>query len=198
MTDHYYSENPKSDSEIKKIKQKILGKDFEFFTSSGVFSKDHIDIGTITLCENMLIEREAKVLDIGCGIGVLGIVACKIFDANVIMTDINKRAVMLSKKNLGLNKAEGIVLQGDLFEKIKNNDFDDVLSNPPQHAGKELCFKLIEESKNYLKPKGNLQIVARHTKGGKTLSLKMKEVFANVEVIGRKSGFTVYRSVKFS
>jgi 16S rRNA G1207 methylase RsmC len=55
---------------------------------------------------------------------------------------------------------------------------------------------LIEESKNYLKQKGSLQIVARHNKGGKTLSKKMEEVFGNIKVIAKKSGYWVYMSVK--
>ncbi|MEK6947488.1 MAG: methyltransferase, partial [Nanoarchaeota archaeon] len=112
------------------------------------------------------------------------------------MTDINKRAVMLAKKNAELNNVKAEIYQGNLYEKIKDNDFDAVVSNPPNTAGKELCFRLIEESKNYLKQDGSLQIVARHNKGGKTLSKKMEEVFGNVKVIAKKSGYFVYMSVK--
>ena len=83
-----------------------------------------------------------------------------------------------------------------MFNEIKNNDFDVVLSNPPQTAGKEICFKLIEQSNEHLKNNGNLQLVARHNKGGKTLSKKMEEVFGNVRVIAKKSGYWVYVSKK--
>ncbi|MBI3035464.1 methyltransferase, partial [Candidatus Woesearchaeota archaeon] len=103
-----------------------------------------------------------------------------------------KRAVMLAKKNIELNNAKAEIHQGHLYEKIKGNDFDVVLSNPPQTAGKEICFKLIEQSKEHLKNDGNLQLVARHNKGGKTLSKKMEEVFGNVKVIAKKSGYWVY------
>ena len=194
--EHYYSEQQKSLLSIKKIKQKIKGIEFELCTASGVFSKDKIDTGTLILAENMIINRNSKVLDIGCGIGVLGIAAAKLFNADAMMSDINKRAVMLAKKNVEVNNVKADVYQGNLYEKIKDNDFDVVLSNPPQTAGKELCFQLIEQSKNYLNDTGNLQLVARHNKGGKTLSNKMKEVFGNVKVIAKKSGYWVYVSVK--
>ena len=194
--EHYYSEEQASELKIKKIIQNIKGAAFEFYTSPGVFSKDKIDRGTLALAENMIIEKNSKVLDVGCGIGVLGIAAAKLFNSAVVMTDINKRAVMLAKKNAELNNVKAEIYQGNLYEKIKDNDFDAVVSNPPNTAGKELCFQLIEESKNYLKQNGSLQIVARHNKGGKTLSKKMEEIFGNVKVVAKKSGYFVYRSVK--
>jgi len=192
--EHYYSEKQKSFLKIKKIRQKIRNVEFEFFTASGVFSKDRIDKGTLALAENMIVNKNEKVLDIGCGIGVLGIVAAKLFSADVVMSDINKRAVMLARKNVKLNNVKTDVYQGNLYEPIKQHDFDVILSNPPQTAGKELCFQLIEKSKDYLKNNGSLQLVARHNKGGKTLSEKMTEVFNNVEIISKKSGYWVYRA----
>jgi len=55
---------------------------------------------------------------------------------------------------------------------------------------------LIEEARNHLKYGGNLQLVARHNKGGKTLSKKIEEVFGNVKVIAKKAGYWVYLSEK--
>lgn len=194
--EHYYSEKQKSALNIKKIRQKIKWAELEFYTSSGIFSKEKVDKGTLILAENMLIGKNSKVLDIGCGIGILGISAAKIFGANVVMSDINERAVMLAKKNAELNNIRAEIHQGNLYEKIKDNDFDVILSNPPQAAGKEICFKLIEQSKEHLKTNGSLQLVARHNKGGNALSKKMEDVFGNVKAIAKKSGYWVYASVK--
>ena len=194
--EHYYFEQQESLLKIKKIKQRIKGFEFEFYTASGVFSKERIDKGTIILAENIEIEKNSKVIDIGCGIGVLGITAAKLFNANVVMSDINKRAVSLAKKNAKLSNVKAEIHQGNLYEKIMRRDFDAILSNPPQTAGKETCFKLIEQSTDYLKKSGRLQLVARHNKGGKSLSDKMKEVLGNVKVIAKKSGYWVYVSVK--
>lgn len=194
--EHYYSEQQKSLLNIKKIRQKIKGTEFEFCTSSGVFSKEKIDKGTLVLAENMLVGKNYDVFDIGCGIGVLGIAAAKLFDAKAVMSDINKRAVMLAKKNIGLNNVKAEIYQSNLYESIKKHNFDVILSNPPQTAGKELCFQLISQSKFHLKNNGSLQLVARHNKGGKALSNKMQEVFGNVKVIAKKSGYWVYMGVK--
>src|SRR3989344_4791166 len=162
--EHYYSEQQKSLLNIKKIRQKIKGKEFEFCTASGIFSKERIDRGTMVLAENMIISKNSRVLDIGCGIGILGIAAARLFNADAAMSDINKRAVMLAKKNCKLNSVKAEIYQGNLYEKIKNHDFDVILSNPPQTAGKEVCFQMIEQSKKYIKDGGNLQLVARHNK----------------------------------
>ncbi|MBI2558574.1 class I SAM-dependent methyltransferase [Candidatus Woesearchaeota archaeon] len=194
--EHYYSETQKSLLNIRKIKQKIMNKEFDFYTASGVFSKDKIDKGTLVLAENMIVDKNSKVLDIGCGIGILGIVAAKISDSDVVMSDVNERAVTLAKKNIKLNDVKAEVYQGNLYQKINQKDFDAILSNPPQTAGKELCFRLIEEAKEHLKNNGSLQLVARHNKGGKTLSRKMEEVFGNIKVIAKKAGYWVYFSTK--
>lgn len=194
--EHYYSKEQKSPLDLKKISQRINKKEFDFYTASGIFSKDKVDKGTLILAENMIIDQNSKVLDIGSGIGILGIVAAKIFNADVVMTDINKRAIMLAKKNIKLNNVNAKIYQCNLYEKIKDNDFDVILTNPPQTAGKELCFRLIEHSKIHLKQGGSLQLVARHNKGGASLSRKMEEVFGNVKVVARKSGYWVYMGEK--
>lgn len=193
--EHYYSEKQKSFLKIKRIRQKIKGYEFEFYTSSGVFSKKKIDLGTTILAENMAVKPNSNVLDIGCGIGIVGIVAAKLFKANVAMSDINKRAISLAKKNIKLNDINAEIYQGYLYKNVPQKKFDVIISNPPQNAGKEVCFNLIEQSKSYLETGGNLQLVVRHNKGGKTLSEKMKEVFGNIRVIAKKSGYWVYMSV---
>ena len=81
------------------------------------------------------------------------------------------------------------LLPGDLKEK-----FDVILLNPPQTAGKKICFRMIEESKEHLNKGGSLQLVARHQKGGRSLQAKMEEVFGNVKVIARGSGYRIYYS----
>lgn len=195
VAEHYYSKEQKSQLRISKIKARLLGIEFEFYTSGGVFSPKKIDKGTKVLIENCLLEDGWNVLDLGCGYGAVGIsIAIKYPLVNVVMSDVNKRALMLARKNIENYKIKNIsVVDSDCFEKLKTkHKFDTLLLNPPQSAGKKLCFRMIEESKKYLTSHGLLQIVARHNKGGSELEKKMKAVFGNVKTVAKKGGYRVY------
>lgn len=194
---HYYSEEQKSPLKLRKIKANLLGQELEFISGSGVFSSKKIDKGAEVLIKNCIVKKDGLVLDLGCGYGAIGIAIAKKFPlSQVILTDINKRAVKLAKTNLELNQIENAeALYSNKFEKI-DQKFDVILLNPPQTAGKEVCFAMIQESEKFLNNGGSLQLVARHKKGGKGLEKKMEEVFGNVEQIAKKSGFRVYLSKK--
>lgn len=197
MTEHYFSAKPKSKLRIYEIEDVLRGIPLKFFTASGVFSPRGIDYGTKLLIEKAVIKRNAKVLDLGCGYGVIGITVAKVCPScRVYMSDINERAVMLAHRNAKLNEVNVTIRRGNLFEPWKNMRFDIILCNPPLHAGLEVCYRIIEESYHHLNEGGMLEIVAKHRKGGKRLSEKMREVFGNVETVARSGGYRVYLSVK--
>ncbi len=199
MAEHYYDEKQTSEFKPKKIKIAVAGVEFEIYTAAGVFSTDQLDRGTKVLIDKSLVPDNAKVLDLGCGYGVVGVAIKKLHpSAEIFMSDTNSRAVRLSKMNSELNKTGATVLQGDSFsnKELAKLEFDTILLNPPQSAGKEVCFKLIDESKEHLVKNGLLQIVARPNKGGTTLMKKMQETFGNAREIARKSGYAVYVSAK--
>ncbi len=192
--EHYFTKTPKSEIKIFKIKDKIKSKEIEFYTASGLFSIKSIDKGSKLLIEKCIIKDNWKILDFGCGYGIIGLsLKLSYPKLEVTFSDINERAIQITKKNLKLYNLKTKVIQSNGFENIKDK-FDSILLNPPQTAGKELCFKLIEESKNHLKNNGLLQIVARHNKGGKELSKKMFNVFNNVKEIAKSSGYRIYVS----
>ncbi len=192
---HYYSEKQNSEVSLKKIHIGVKGLSFDIFTAQGVFSKDKLDKGTKTLIENCVIEKDWSVLDMGSGYGVVGISIKKLFPSvKVVMADINERAVMLCKKNIKLHKLKEVrAIKSDIYSEIEG-DFNTVLVNPPQTAGKEICFSIIEGAKKHLFERGLLQLVARHRKGGVSLEKKMKEVFGNVDTIAKSGGYRVYVS----
>ncbi|MGV8169165.1 MAG: class I SAM-dependent methyltransferase [Candidatus Nanoarchaeia archaeon] len=195
MAEHYFSEKQESSNERFLIEIKLKNDSFSLLSSSGLFSKNELDTATKLLIEKAEIKNEeGKVLDLGCGYGVVGIsVLRKYKKMNVVFSDVNERALELTKENLMRLKLKGKVLKSDLYSKIEEK-FDIIISNPPYAAGREVCFKLIEESFEHLEKNGTLQIVARHNKGGKVLSEKMKEVFGNLETTAKSGGFHVYLS----
>lgn len=194
---HYFDEEQKGELKIRKFSAIVRWRNFDFFSSGGVFSKDEVDTGTRILAENMVVKDGNLVLDLGCGIGVIGIVMGKLFpDSAIIMTDINKRAVKLAEMNLRLNSVVNAeVRQGNLYDTVKER-FDVIVVNPPMKAGYKVCFEIVDRARDFLKDGGSLQLVALHNKGGSRLAERMKDVFGNVETVVKKSGFRVYISKK--
>ena len=146
--------------------------------------------------EFVMPSNNAKILDLGCGYGAVGIAISRAFpESQVLMSDINERAVQISQENARLNKSNAKAVKSDVFENL-HRAFDCILLNPPQSAGKNLCFRMIEESFEHLNAGGSFQLVARHKKGGRTLSEKMHEVFGNCKAIAKSKGFRIYYSEK--
>lgn len=193
--DHYYSEQPTSKETIFQFSANASGLSLEVYSASGLFSKDSLDSASKLLIEKSVISG-TKGLDLGCGNGIVGLFMLKLHpDISMFFSDVNERAVKLTNRNLKKLGLKGKVIKSDLFDKV-DEDFDFILSNPPYAAGRDVCFKLIKDSLKHLKKRGTLQIVARHNKGGKVLSERMKEVFGNVETLAKSGGFRVYMSVK--
>ncbi len=197
MTEHYYSKKQTSRLIKREWALEASGKRLVFETASGTFSPKKLDNGTAALLKYMQLPKSGKVLDLGCGNGIIGIVAASGNPRlEVLLSDINRRAVGEAKANIKRNKVPNAkAIQSSLFEKIPKK-FDCILSNPPISAGRKTVFAMVAESHKHLLPGGSLQMVARKSKGGKALSEEMARVFGNVEDIGRQSGFHVYKSVR--
>jgi 16S rRNA (guanine1207-N2)-methyltransferase len=191
---HYFSEKQDSELKIKKVNVIIRNKEYEFFTANGVFSSERVDLGTRVLGNYMFIKENDRVLDLGCGIGVIGKIAKELTQKEVVLVDVNERALMLAKMNLkGLNNI--VIKKSDVFGALQGEKFDVILLNPPQSAGRKLCLRMIAESLEHLNKGGSLQLVARHNIGGSYFENYLKEVFGNVSTLAKKGGFRVYKSI---
>ena len=72
---HYFENDNNLKEDKKIINVDMFGKGFRFSTNSGVFSKDKVDYGTKLLLNNIVIHKKSgKLLDLGCGYGVLGVI----------------------------------------------------------------------------------------------------------------------------
>jgi 16S rRNA G1207 methylase RsmC len=197
MTEHYYTEKPTSPLREENIFVYLPDKKYSFVTASGLFSRDHLDIATKLLIEKCDLSNAKKILDLGSGWGVVAVVL-KHRNPNLIVcaTDINERAVRYTKKNAEKNRLSLVTKKSDVLKNWEEEMFDVILTNPPYAAGRKICYSFIEESFNHLNKNGSLQLVARHQKGGKMLSIHMEEIFGNVSTLSIKSGFRIYKSVK--
>lgn len=191
--EHYFTSAPKSDDRFGIVKSRLRGRNYEFLTSSSVFSKRRIDLGTRVLIEAMVLPTSGSVLDLGCGYGAVGITAAKVNpNLHVVMTDVNMRAVRLARKNIEANKAANAeVRYGHLYEPVEDLRFNCVLSNPPVSAGMDTVKAIVLGAPNVMAPGGSFQMVIRSKIGAKTLPEAFCQAFGNCEVLARESGYRV-------
>lgn len=76
--------------------------------------------------------KEKKVLELGCGCGIISILAAK-KEAIVTATDINSTALEALEKNASSNDVSIEIIYSDLFENIKSRMFDFIIINPPYY-----------------------------------------------------------------
>jgi 16S rRNA G1207 methylase RsmC len=195
---HYFSPKPSTKPNYGLIRVNLRGRPFEFLTASGVFSKKRVDLGTRLLVESMVLSKSGNTLDLGCGYGVVGVVAAALHPRLcVFLVDVNERAVQLARQNAKRNRVDNVVLRsGFLYEPVKDVQFDAILSNPPVSAGLKVVLPIIEQAPAHLISGGSFQMVVRSKIGGKRLSSVMEESFGNVEVLARQSGYRVLLSKK--
>lgn len=198
MVTHYYSKKPKTPRRKEIVSDVIRGIPVEFIVEPGVFSHKRVDIGTKLLLEKAEIPRKGTILDLGCGYGVIGIVIAKLNpQLKIYMVDINRRAVELAKLNAKLNNVEKqvIILQGDLYEPVKNMKFNLIITNPPFTAGFRIVEKIIVEAKQHLETYGTIQLVAK--RAHKKIIELLEKTYGNVKVLASKSGYKVLKSIKY-
>ncbi len=189
---HYFT-NEKLPSNVKKVDTFVLGHGFSFFTDNGVFSKDGLDFGSRLLLETIPLEEVGgKILDMGCGYGVLGIVVGKITSAHVDMVDVNLRALHLAERNAKLNGVSRFnVFESNAYENIISK-YSTIITNPPIRAGKKVVYDITMNAKDYLEDDGKLFLVIRKEQGAKSLIVDLKKIY-NVEVLEKSKGFYIIK-----
>ncbi len=160
----------------------------------GVFSAGELDEGTKLFLEHIPYDRK-KVLDVGCGAGMIGaIYKMKSPQSEIVMTDVSKLAVMASRKTLEKNGIAGTVIESHVFDKVEGM-FDLILCNPPFHKGISTDYSFIEvfakNVKKHLNKGGEVYVVANtFLPYTETLSKNIGET----EIIADNGKFRVYRS----
>jgi 16S rRNA (guanine1207-N2)-methyltransferase len=168
--------------------------DMKFNTSNEVFSPQNVDKGTLAMLSIVEFKNDDRVLDLGCGYGIVGILSAKIVGAtNVVMADIDERAVILTRENIALNDVEGIKsYQSDGFKNINEKDFTLILSNPPYHVDFSVPKEFIEKGFNRLAIGGRMYMVTKRKDWYKN---KLISIFGGVKIT-EINGYYIFMAEK--
>jgi 16S rRNA (guanine1207-N2)-methyltransferase len=192
--EHYFSEHPAAAGGRRELTVVMRGQRVRLVTEAGVFSRSRVDPGTKLLLQHMQVEKADRVLDLGCGYGVVGVLAGLLApEGRVTMVDINERAAELADENArgnGIENAEA--LHGDGFAPVAGRTFDVIALNPPIRAGNAVVHRLIEEARAHLASGGCFYLVGRTQQGVVRLAAKMAEVFAEVREVAKGGGYRLY------
>lgn len=186
-----------NDNSVKSNKRLICfyfrDKKYSLYSDNGVFSKDSLDYGSRVLLNSIDIDSlNGNVLDLGCGIGSIGIIIGSINKkVNIDMVDVNKRAISLAKCNVSFNNVNANVFISDVYSCISNK-YDFIITNPPIRAGKSVIRRFLLDGYDYLNDDGTLFFVMRKNHGVKSMMKELEDKY-NVNVVSRDNGFYVVR-----
>lgn len=158
----------------------------------GVFSHGEFDIGSKLLLDT-LPSLHGKVLDFGCGAGVIGSVMAMLNpEIKLEMCDISALAVESSKATLAANGLQGQVFASDVYSDC-HDGYQFIISNPPFHSGLDTSYSatetLLAQAPQQLSSAGTLLIVANSFLKYPPI---IEQAFGNCETLNKTNKFTIY------
>ena len=200
---HYFEENPTTQSDQRTITLRVHGIDFVFTSDADVFSKKQVDFGTRLLLETAIGDlftrciRKGRLLDLGCGYGVIGVTMKRVFPAmDVVMADINQRALALTAENAKTNHCPYVsIVSSDGWSQLTDS-FDIVMTNPPVRAGKKTVFAFYDGAFEHLGPGGQIYVVLQKKQGAPSSLAHLESLFGNCEIMEKDAGYWIMRSQK--
>ena len=167
-----------------------------------VFSRQQLDIGARFFLENAPdLTHAQRVIDLGCGNGVLGMQALKKYPGcHVHFIDESGYAMRSCAASLAYNQLSpdrATLHQNDGLFGLDLSDCDAILCNPPFHqehrVSSHVADIMIQQSHLALRPGGSLFLLAnRHVQHGKQL----RRIFNRVTQVASNAKFILYQAIK--
>jgi 16S rRNA G1207 methylase RsmC len=194
VSDHYFSAAPASADERRRITVTLAGRSLSLEVAPGIFSPDHVDLGTQVLLRAVPAPR-GNVLDIGCGWGPIAIAAALMSEeVTVTAVDVNERALDLARRNVataGVGERVSVSLPGVVPAEAT---FDTIWSNPPIRIGKAALHELLGTWLPRLAPGGEAWLVVQKNLGADSLAVWLADQgWGEVERHASAKGFRVLR-----
>lgn len=184
-------------SALKKIKKfecdfafRDQGRLIKAISRPGVFSHRSLDGGARSLLKSLSIEPGFRVLDMGCGSGVVGIAAAlRAPGVSVLAVDSNARALQCTELGAAANGLTSVKTRlsadGDCGE---SRTCDVCVGNPPYYSDHRIAELFLQAAQQALKAKGQVLIV---TKSPEWYVNEMPKQFDGVETITYRSYYVV-------
>ncbi len=181
---------------FKSYQVNYQNTDFMVKALPGVFSQNELDAGSRLLVDN-LSNISGKVLDFGCGAGVIGGLAkLKNPHIDLNLCDISALAIESTKATLEANNIEGNVFTSDIYSNVQGR-YRAIISNPPFHAGLKTYYaateSFLEQAPRYLRSGGSLMIVANSFL---KYSPIIEQAFGHCNQLDKTSKFVIYQAIK--
>ncbi len=191
---HYFV-TPTGPTHTHVVHASIWGRDYEFTTSSGVFSQYRLDTGTGVLLRTLPapVDRAARFLDLGCGFGPIALaLATECPRAQVDAIDVNERAVELTAANaraLGIEAQVHATTPDQIPADVR---YDEIWSNPPIRVGKQALHELLTTWLARLTDDGVAHLVVAHNLGSDSLASWLTSQGWQVDRLGSAKGYRVF------
>jgi 16S rRNA (guanine1207-N2)-methyltransferase len=173
------------------------GAGFTVYGHAGVFSRGRLDGGTRILLEHMpRTEGPTRIVDLGCGTGILGTrAALENVEASLLFVDDSHAAVQSARSTFraacGADR-EADFRATDALDGVERESADWILNNPPFHAGSvtgdAIAWSMFTGAKHALRPGGELWVVGNRHLGYHD---KLRRIFGNCETVSSHPKFVV-------
>lgn len=193
--DHYFSADPSVAFQRAPVETEVWGHRLSLVSGSGVFAQGRLDIGTSVLFRETEPPAGGRILDLGCGYGVIGL-ACAVAapDAVVTAVDVNRRAVLLANENAAALGVTERFRAATPDEVAPDATFDEIWSNPPIRIGKAALHELLLTWLPRLAPEGRATMVVGKNLGADSLQRWLGEQGFPTERLASAKGFRVLRT----